>query len=96
MKTFSSIVIHIILLLLKEAFAADTLHNQLSGYGCSLPMVQKCLDIFEVKDQLEAWDEEVVAKFVNVFHSVRFPTVIVRRREGKNINFDLILISHRP
>ncbi len=60
-----------------EASTAETLHNQLSGYGATLSIVQRTLDRSGVKDAMDTWEKETVKKVVDAFLDERFPTVIV-------------------
>ncbi|KAF8985082.1 hypothetical protein BGZ46_006044 [Entomortierella lignicola] len=59
-----------------EASTAETLHNQLSGYGATLLIVQKTLDRSGVKESMDTWDKETIKKVVDAFLDERFPTVI--------------------
>ncbi|CAO3565819.1 unnamed protein product [Mortierella alpina] len=59
-----------------KASTAETLHNQLSGYGATLSIVQRTLDRSGVKDAMDTWDKETVKKVVGAFLDERFPTVI--------------------
>ncbi|KAG0257779.1 hypothetical protein BG011_003757 [Mortierella polycephala] len=61
---------------LLEASRAETLHNQLSGYGATLSLVQKTLDRSGVKDAMDTWDKGTIKKVVDAFLEERFPTII--------------------
>ncbi|KNE67454.1 hypothetical protein AMAG_11917 [Allomyces macrogynus ATCC 38327] len=63
-----------------KASPIETLHKQLSGYGCPQSMVAKAFDACPktLRDKpLETWDQETDVKdFVSVFLKTRFPTVV--------------------
>ncbi|KAF9911618.1 hypothetical protein BX616_010539 [Lobosporangium transversale] len=58
-----------------KASTAETLHNQLSGYGATLKLVQRTLDRSGVKEAMDTWDKETIKKVVDAFLEERFPTV---------------------
>ncbi|KAJ3306264.1 hypothetical protein HDV03_000184 [Kappamyces sp. JEL0829] len=59
-----------------KSSVTDTLQAQLGGYGTSRAVTNQVLDKFDSKDPLEAWSEDAVKRFLDVFLDVRFPTVI--------------------
>ncbi|KAF9155484.1 hypothetical protein BG015_009676 [Linnemannia schmuckeri] len=59
-----------------KASTAETLHNQFSGYGATLSLVQKSLDRSGVKEPMDTWEKETITKIVDAFLEERFPTVI--------------------
>ncbi|KAH7043750.1 P-loop containing nucleoside triphosphate hydrolase protein [Linnemannia elongata] len=59
-----------------KASTAETLHNQFSGYGATLSLVQKSLDRSGVKEPMDTWEKETIIKIVDAFLDERFPTVI--------------------
>ncbi|KAF9540035.1 hypothetical protein EC957_004702 [Mortierella hygrophila] len=59
-----------------KASTAETLHNQFSGYGATLSLVQKSLDRSGVKEPMDTWEKETILKVVDAFLDERFPTVI--------------------
>ncbi|KAF9134139.1 hypothetical protein BGW39_008054 [Mortierella sp. 14UC] len=59
-----------------EASTAETLHNQFSGYGATLPLVQRSLDRSGVRDSMDTWEKETITKIVDAFLDERFPTII--------------------
>ncbi|KAF8930325.1 hypothetical protein BGZ47_000608 [Haplosporangium gracile] len=59
-----------------KASTAETLHNQFSGYGATLLLVQKSLDRSGVKEPMDTWEKETITKIVDAFLDERFPTVI--------------------
>ncbi|KAG9062585.1 hypothetical protein KI688_004887 [Linnemannia hyalina] len=59
-----------------KASTAETLHNQFSGYGATLSLVQKSLDRSGVKEPMDTWEKETILKIVDAFLDERFPTVI--------------------
>ncbi|KAG0349740.1 hypothetical protein BGZ54_004227, partial [Gamsiella multidivaricata] len=59
-----------------KASTAETLHNQFSGYGATLLLVQRSLDRSGVKESMDTWDKETLRKVVDAFLDERFPTII--------------------
>ncbi|KAI9845357.1 MAG: hypothetical protein M1838_001781 [Thelocarpon superellum] len=59
-----------------KATAVETLQNQFSGYGSTPQVVARCLDRLALKEPLEAWSNETIARVVNAFTDEKFPTVI--------------------
>ncbi|KAF9079695.1 hypothetical protein BGX29_007942 [Mortierella sp. GBA35] len=59
-----------------KASTAETLHNQFSGYGATLSLVQKTLDRSGIKEPMDSWEKETIKKIVDAFLDERFPTVI--------------------
>ncbi|KAF9140850.1 hypothetical protein BGX30_005878 [Mortierella sp. GBA39] len=59
-----------------KASTAETLHNQFSGYGATLSLVQKSLDRSGIKEPMDTWEKETILKIVDAFLDERFPTVI--------------------
>ncbi|KAF9925195.1 hypothetical protein FBU30_004975 [Linnemannia zychae] len=59
-----------------KASTAETLHNQFSGYGATLSLVQRSLDRSGIKEPMETWEKETITKLVDAFLDERFPTVI--------------------
>ncbi|KAJ3215968.1 hypothetical protein HDU67_010124 [Dinochytrium kinnereticum] len=60
----------------KEVSIAETLQNQLSGYGANLAVTQRTVDRSGIKEPMDKWDDETVSAFVDAFLDERFPTVI--------------------
>lgn len=59
-----------------KATATETLQNQFSGYGSTATIVNRTLDRMGIKEPLEEWSNETVAKVVSNFIEEKFPTVI--------------------
>lgn len=59
-----------------KATATETLQNQFSGYGSTATIVNRTLDRMGIKEPLEDWSNETVAKVVSNFIDEKFPTVI--------------------
>lgn len=59
-----------------KANAVETLQGQFSGYGSTASVVARTLDRLNLKEPLEDWSDETVAKVVNAFTDEKFPTVI--------------------
>ncbi|QUC16383.1 uncharacterized protein UV8b_00624 [Ustilaginoidea virens] len=59
-----------------KATAAETLQGQFSGYGATSTVVGRTLDRAAVKEGLEEWSDDTVARVVNAFVDEKFPTVI--------------------
>ncbi|KAJ1958409.1 hypothetical protein IWQ62_004904 [Dispira parvispora] len=59
-----------------KATPAETLQQQLSGYGTTLPVVISTLEQAQLTSPLDQWDEDTVHRFVATFLKVRFPMVI--------------------
>ncbi|KAG0282085.1 hypothetical protein BGZ96_000846 [Linnemannia gamsii] len=59
-----------------KASTAETLHNQFSGYGATLSLVQKSLDRSGIKEPMDTWEKETIIKIVDAFLDERFPTII--------------------
>ncbi|RMZ87369.1 hypothetical protein DV736_g5402, partial [Chaetothyriales sp. CBS 134916] len=56
--------------------AVETLQAQFSGYGSTAAVVARCLDRLQLKEPLEQWTDETVARVVNAFVDEKFPTVL--------------------
>ena len=59
-----------------KAHPVETLQGQFSGYGSTSAVVARCLDRLQLKEPLEQWSDETVAKVVNTFVDEKFPTVL--------------------
>ncbi|KAF9424645.1 hypothetical protein BGZ94_008007 [Podila epigama] len=59
-----------------KASTAETLHNQFSGYGATLALVQRTLDRSGIKSPMDTWEKETILKVVDAFLDERFPTII--------------------
>ncbi|OBT64391.1 hypothetical protein VE03_05720 [Pseudogymnoascus sp. 23342-1-I1] len=59
-----------------KATAVETLQGQFSGYGSNAQVVARTLDRMGLKEPLEHWSDETVAKVVNAFVDEKFPTII--------------------
>ncbi|RMZ76276.1 hypothetical protein DV737_g4904, partial [Chaetothyriales sp. CBS 132003] len=59
-----------------KATAVETLQVQFSGYGSTAAVVARCLDRLQLKEPLEQWTDETVARVVNAFVDEKFPTVL--------------------
>lgn len=59
-----------------KATAVETLQGQFSGYGSTTSVVARTLDRLGLKEPLENWSDETVAKVVGAFTDEKFPTVI--------------------
>ena len=59
-----------------KATAVETLQGQFSGYGSTASVVARTLDRLGLKEPLENWSDETIAKVVSVFTDEKFPTVI--------------------
>jgi ribosome-binding ATPase len=59
-----------------KATAVETLQGQFSGYGSTASVVARTLDRLGLKEPLENWSDEMVAKVVSAFTDEKFPTVI--------------------
>ena len=84
-----------------ESTAADTLQNQLSGYGSRKNIVINSLSLFTSQTgqekPLNTWDEEDVHLFVKLFIECRFPTILVMNKcdaEGSDTNLSRACIKY--
>ncbi len=59
-----------------KATAIETLQGQFSGYGSTASVVARTLDRLGLKEPLENWSDETVAKVVSAFTDEKFPIVI--------------------
>jgi ribosome-binding ATPase len=59
-----------------KATAVETLQGQFSGYGSIASVVARTLDRLGLKEPLENWSDETIAKVVSAFTDEKFPTVI--------------------
>lgn len=59
-----------------KATAVETLQGQFSGYGSTASVVARTLDRLGLKEPLENWSNETIAKVVSAFTDEKFPTVI--------------------
>jgi ribosome-binding ATPase len=59
-----------------KATAVETLQGQFSGYGSNAATVARTLDVLNLKQPLQDWDDETIEKVVNTFVDVKFPTVL--------------------
>jgi ribosome-binding ATPase YchF (GTP1/OBG family) len=59
-----------------KATAVETLQGQFSGYGSTASVVARTLDRLALKEPLENWSDDTVAKVVSAFTDEKFPTVI--------------------
>jgi ribosome-binding ATPase YchF (GTP1/OBG family) len=59
-----------------KASPVETLQGQFSGYGSTAQVVARCLDKLQLKEPLEDWSDETIAKVVNAFTDEKFPTVL--------------------
>lgn len=59
-----------------KANAVETLQGQFSGYGSTSNVIARTLDRMGLKEPLEHWSDETVAKVVNAFVDEKFPTII--------------------
>ncbi|KAJ0406896.1 hypothetical protein ATCC90586_001477 [Pythium insidiosum] len=67
-----------------------TLVAQLSGYGATPSLVGSVLDKLGAKDPLDLtqWEEEQVHRLVDVFLSIRFPTILVLNKADQGEDTD--------
>jgi len=59
-----------------KATAVETLQGQFSGYGSTAAVVARTLDKLGLKEPLEHWSDETIARVVEAFTDEKFPTVI--------------------
>ncbi|KAI9138035.1 P-loop containing nucleoside triphosphate hydrolase protein [Paraphysoderma sedebokerense] len=63
---------------LTKSSATETLHRNLSGYGCPHSIIIKAYDACPSslrETPLEEWDDSQLSEFVSVFLDTRFPTI---------------------
>lgn len=58
-----------------KATAVESLQGQFSGYGSTSAVIARTLDRMALKEPLEHWSDETVAKVVEAFTDEKFPTV---------------------
>ncbi|KAJ1552687.1 hypothetical protein HK405_010368, partial [Cladochytrium tenue] len=78
---------------------AETLQLQFSGYGSTLVVTQRALDRSGVKDPLDTWSDETIAKVVDAFLDERFPTIIALNKidlPDSDKNIDRICRKYDP
>ncbi|POS83025.1 P-loop containing nucleoside triphosphate hydrolase [Erysiphe pulchra] len=59
-----------------KATAVETLQSQFSGYGSTTALIARTLDRINIKDPLEQWTSDTIARVVEAFIDEKFPTVI--------------------
>ncbi|PVU97298.1 hypothetical protein BB561_000635 [Smittium simulii] len=82
----------------KQSAPADTLQNQLSGYGSTKEIVISALTLPELKQPIQEWPIELIETFVFSFIDNRFPTIVALNKidhpdSAKNINKILLKYS---
>ncbi|KAK6440552.1 hypothetical protein LTR95_003219 [Oleoguttula sp. CCFEE 5521] len=73
-----------------KATAVETLQGQFSGYGSTAAVVARTLDKLALKQPLQDWDNDTIARVVHGFVDEKFPTVIALNKidhpdAGKNV-----------
>lgn len=62
-----------------KSSVVDTISSQLNGYGTRPGMIQKVFDMLNLNSEearIEHWSQEQVEKMIEIFVTVRFPTVL--------------------